>query len=168
MRRSSIELNRPDGVCVATGEPIAPGATYQAVLVEPGGPEGEDEPARRLCYGLGAWRDGARPAPPARVLAAWTAVMPEPDAKPTLPMGELRDVFEELGESDATAAVTLRYLIALVLMRKKELVLERIEAGTLVLAWREDRRASAGHDAASKAAAEVRVRDPGLDEAALA
>jgi len=169
MQRSAIELNRPDGVCAATGSVIEPGTAYQAVLVDPGETGGDEpEPARRVCFTLDAWRGGARPGAPARVLAAWRATMPEPSEKQSLPVGDLRDVFEQLGESDAAAAVTLRYLIALVLMRKKELALERGEPGALVLAWREDRKASAGHDEASREAALVRVTDPGMDEAALA
>ena len=175
MQRSAIELNRPDGVCAATGVTIEPGTAYQAVLVDPGDsgadepePVPSPEPARRVCFALEAWRDGARPEAPARVLAAWRSVMPEPSESGAMPMGDLRDVFEQLGQSDAAAAVTLRYLIALVLMRKKELVLERGEPGALLLAWREDRRASAGLDEAAKEAALVRVTDPDLDEAALA
>lgn len=145
-------MTRPADTCHASGAAIEPGTPYVAVLTEVVGEDGEAR-VERLSYLIETFENGSRPETP--VLAAWRSVMPEPNAAPSLPLGDLRDVFEQLEGTDAAAAVTLRYLIALVLMRKKKLVLQRTEGEELVLSYR-------GEDG------ETRVVDPKLDHEALA
>ncbi|MEZ6318057.1 MAG: hypothetical protein R3B49_04770 [Phycisphaerales bacterium] len=114
------EIGRSPGVCAATGRPLAVGERFVAVLVEP--PDGALE---RLDYAMEAWEGGARPGRP--VFAAWRAVMPEANAKAQVLIDddELLDLFERpLAGGEGDDQVAFRYLLALVLIRRKKLVYE--------------------------------------------
>lgn len=114
------EIGRSPGICAATGRTLEVGERFIAVLVEP-----EDGPLERLDYALAAWEGGARPSRP--VFAAWRAVVPEPTAKPSplIDDDELLDLFERpLSGGEGGDQLAFRYLLALVLIRRKKLVYE--------------------------------------------
>jgi len=164
------EIARPTGVCAASGAPIGPGAEYMAVLVE----VGDDEALRREDYSIQAWAGGARPAPPGRVFSAWRTRMPDPRRarRTRIDDATLADLFEQLSEGDDQRRRTLRYLLALMLVRRKRLRYEgtrlpgdapapgagQVSRGVLLVRWAD----------AAQAGAPLEVPDPGLDEAAIA
>lgn len=157
----NYELGRRHEACAATGVPLKPGDRYVAVLIE----NAESDELGRLDYALGAWEGGARPEPPNQVYAYWHATVPEPDAKPGLSIdaSSVMSVFEQLDEPDDPKRLALRYVLALMLMRKKKLVLvgqETREDGTKVTLLKER---GAGEDPPI-----IEVIDPRLDDETLA
>ena len=119
---SSYDIARPLRQCASTGAPIEPGETYIAVLVDTPG----DDALTRQDFSLAAWEGGARPAAPGMVFAFWRAVASEPteQKKPLIEDEELLDLFEQLGEAEAEDKLAFRYLLALVLVRKRLLIYE--------------------------------------------
>ncbi|MEQ9616932.1 MAG: hypothetical protein RLN60_02735 [Phycisphaerales bacterium] len=160
----SYDLGRRHDACAATGEPLKPGDEFVACLADD--PESDD--LLRLDYSAKAWDEGARPDPPRAVFACWHAVVPEPGAKPgfAIDASSLTALFEQLGddeEANDPRRLALRFVIALMLMRKKHLVFEgqaERDGGTKVMLLRE-RGTPPEH-------APVEVIDPQLDEDTLA
>lgn len=118
-----------------------------SVLVDaPGGLERRD-------YSLAAWN-----GPPEDAVGYWKARAPLPEGparpKPISP-GAMLDLFEQLKESDSPDARALRYVLGLLLLRRKVLHLHRIESAggreVLVLGR-------------PKSDATLTVSDPGLNE----
>ncbi len=116
---SPYEIGRTDGACSHTGEPLVPGDPFVAVVVET-----EDGTLARADYSVAAWDGGARPQAP--VFAAWRSVVPDPTArpKPLIDDGELMDLFERDVPDDDEERLAFRYLLGLVLIRKRKLVYE--------------------------------------------
>lgn len=155
---SSYSVASPSGQCAATGAVIPPGDAYIAVLAEH---PGRDD-LERVDYSVGAWGNGARPTAPAVVFASWRAVMPEPNQKtaPLIDRAAAVDLFEQLGESDERRRVACRFVLALILIRKR--VLRHVGPGrdrdgraVMLVRWTGEARANDP---------EVRVIDPGLCE----
>lgn len=119
---SPYDIARPARVCASTGRAIEVGETYIAALVdEPGA-----DTLTRQDFTLGAWESGARPAAPGEVFAFWRTVAPESNEqkKPLIDDDELMDLFEQLGESEDESRLAFRYLLTLVLVRKRRLLYE--------------------------------------------
>lgn len=116
---SPYEIGHPAGVCSHTGSTLDPGAAFVAVVVE--GPDGA---LARADYGAEAWDEGVRPEAP--VFAAWRSVVAEPGErpKPLIDDDELMDIFERDVPDDDDTRLAFRYLIGLVLIRKRKLVYE--------------------------------------------
>ncbi len=151
-------IARGTGRCAATGRQLPVGERYVATLVEREGQEGLE----RLDFGLEAWNSGARPEPPARLFATWRTVVPESNAKKAsfLSDDELVDLFERLAEATEPKRVGFRYLLALILVRKKVLKYEGARDGAIVVRVRTP--------AGATPAEAVHVTDPGLDEETIA
>ncbi len=158
---SNYELGRRHESCAHTGETLAPGDRFVAVLVE----HPESDELERMDYAEHAWDGGARPEKPRRVFAAWHATVPERDAKPGIVFdaGSVMSLFEQLDEPDDPKRLALRYVLALMLMGKKKLILkghiEREDGTTVTLVTER----GAGEDPPI-----IEVIDPSLDEATLA
>lgn len=122
---SGYEIGRATGVCAASGEALSPGDAIVAALIE----HPENDGFARLDFSFDAWSGGARPEPPAVLFGFWKAVVPEPNAPtgPVIDAEGLLGLFEQLAEADDPDRIALRYLIALVLVRKRELVLDRVD-----------------------------------------
>lgn len=114
------DIVRKEEACAATGRVFAPGERHMAVLVESPG----DEALARVLYSVEAWENGARPEAPARVFGYWKRIAGEEHKSkaPIVSPEELFDLFEQLAEADQPKQVAFRYLIALLLMRKRRLV----------------------------------------------
>ena len=153
---SPYDIVRKEEVCAATGRSFAPGDAQVAVLVETPG----NETLTRVIYSVEAWESGARPEPPARVFGFWrrSAGEEKKSADPVMSPEELFDLFEQLGEADQPRQVSFRYMLALLLMRKRRLVYEGAVPGDPTR-FRVKARPG-GH--------EFEVMDPKLDEAAIA
>lgn len=118
------EIHRPQGKCHVTGNLIEPGAKLMAALREtPAGFE-------RLDISLDAWPSFDR----SDVLAFWQTVMPTPQqTKKKLFVDDqvLCELFERLAQVSEPAKLNFRFVLGLILMRKRMIVYEttRVEEG---------------------------------------
>ena len=156
---TGYEIARATGRCAATGRPIAVGDEFIAALVEG---EGEER-LERADYSVEAWKTGARPA---RLYGYWRARMEPPDAKrrPFIDDAALMDLFEQLAEATEPSRLSFRYLLALMLVRKRLLRYEgtKREDGRNVMLVRQATTAD------ETPAPVVEVLDPGMNDAAIA
>ncbi|MBX3377208.1 MAG: hypothetical protein KF678_09430 [Phycisphaeraceae bacterium] len=161
-----FEVVRATGVCAVTGQAIATGEEYIAALFE-----SEDGTSlERRDYSLDAWRAGTRPGPASRMFGAWKAVMPAPnESRRTLVDDEsLMDLLEQLGEATEPARISFRYVLALLLLRRKVLKYEGTRRDRpdspkgLVMLVRRATRVD------EPPAPLIEVIDPGMDEQAIA
>lgn len=155
--QGSYSLARCTGQCAATGRALAHGEACFAVLVER-----DDAPGlERVDYSVKAWEEGARPAPPARVFATWRATFQPNESgkvKPLLSDEELLDLFQELGEASEPKRLAFRYVLALMLVRRK--VLTAVGSGRGIIRVRPK--------GAPVEMEPIEVRDPGLDDGLVA
>ena len=148
------DLGRHAGRCHATGEAFEPGDPYVATLVE----REDDEALDRLDFSESAWSSGARPD---RLFAFWSARAPEgkEPERVVIEPGSLLGVLESLAEATDPKRVAFRYVLALLLLRKR--VLEPAPGagdGVLLLRRRGERRDDPPFE----------IADPGLTPEALA
>ena len=115
--------------CCVSGRELKPGETYFSVLL--------DEHGRfvRREYGREAWQ-----GPPPGAFSFWCGKVPtrEQDRRPPVDDDMLLDCFAHLEGQNEPARVNFRYVLALLLMRRKRLKFEdaRPEAGGEVLRLR--------------------------------
>jgi hypothetical protein len=160
----NFEVARATGVCAATGRAIKVGDKYVASLVERPGEEGFE----RLDFDHKEWKLGARPKKPLSLFASWVATMQAPDSKKRTLIDDaaLLEIFEQLEGVEEPKRITFRYVLALLLIRKK------------LLKYEETRRDHMGgrpvmvvkRAASSRSAGigDCEVVDPGMDEQAVA
>jgi len=135
--------------CAVSGRSLQPGEKYYAVLVE------EGERWLRRDYSAESWQ-----GPPADAIGFWCGRVPPADAaqKPRFDDDMLLDCFTGLGGEPEPRKISFRYVIALLLMRRRRFKFER----TL----RED-----GYDKlclrCAKTSAEHQVIDPALSDTEL-
>lgn len=103
-------------MCAATGRGLSPGEPCIAALCEQDDSEGA--PFARLDYSVDAWQQGLRPD---RLFSFWRTTVPEPNSKKRLFVDDelLMNVFERLAGDDRPQRTAFRFVIALILMRKK-------------------------------------------------
>mgnify|MGYP006280773487 CR=1 FL=1 len=104
------KIHRPQPQCSRTGRPFLPGDALVSTLVR--SPEG----LLRVDVGAASWT-----GPPEKCLAWWRCTYPRPDAAGNVlaPSETLLDLVEQLGADPAEE--TLRYLLALELVRRRVL-----------------------------------------------
>ena len=157
-------IGGPTRVCAATGEALPVGSPIVVALIDT-----PDDPALlRMDFARDAWEKGARPEAPMRVFAFWRTEVAESTAKPRqlLADDELMELFEQLADEDSPRRRAFRYMLALVLMRRKLLLYEggtpadpkRGVEGELVLRAR---------GKGGSAIEPYRVIDPGLDDESI-
>jgi hypothetical protein len=131
---SSQGVSRSTGKCAATGEEIPHATPAIAALCE----LEEDEGFVRFDYSIEAWEKGDRPD---RLFSHWRYTTPEEGKKPDIVIDEavLVDLFERLDGDERPQRIAFRYIIALVLLRKRKLKLvgrEQADGGeTWLLRW---------------------------------
>ena len=169
---TAYETGRPTGVCAATGRPLDVGERFVAVLVEPkagaGGTVGGHAGLDRLDFSVAAWDDGRRPE--GEVFAFWRSVVAAPGARKRQLVDDaaLVDLFEQLDGATEGRKVAFRYLLALVLVRKRLLHMEgtRTRDGSSVLLVRA-KGAALPPERGGDGPALIEVVDPGLDARAM-
>jgi hypothetical protein len=131
---SGYSLGRRTAVCAATQRALQPGETVVSVLIE--APESESAGGfHRLDYALDAWESGSRPPAEAVVFAYWRSIQPEPgkSQRQVVSDEELVELFIRSGDGAAVGGavggagggkgdqrqVTFRYLLALLLIRRR-------------------------------------------------
>lgn len=107
---------RPIGKkCAATGADLVPGTLCHSVLIE------QDGQLQRLDYSPAGWT-----GPPEGAIGAWTCEVPRPLEVRHEPLdtNALMSCFEQLCEEGHPARDGLRYILALLLMKKRRLKLD--------------------------------------------
>ena len=116
----AYDVQRSTGLCAMTGRPLVPHEHYIATLVE------EGDLLRRLDICLEAWESGKRPE---HVLGYWKSTVPEPNARKKMFVddGVLMDLLDRLADASQPQRVGFRFVLMLILMRKKLLRYDRTE-----------------------------------------
>ena len=113
---TGYEVGRPLGKCAVTGKSIEVGEKFMAALREtPAGFERVDVSAE-------AWPQFPR----TDVLAFWQATMPAAEQKKKLFVDDtvLCELFERLGSATEPAKLNFRFVLGLILMRKRMVIYE--------------------------------------------
>ena len=154
---SPYPVARSTGRCAASGTAFVEGDGYVAVLVERDGQAGLE----RLDFAAKAWEEGARPQTPLRMFGFWRGTFQAHEAKkqPLLGDAELLDLFEELGGATEPKQVTFRYILSLLLIRRRILRVVSTRSGVMMVVPR---------GSGDTAREPISVVDPGLDEQAIA
>lgn len=148
---TNYEIQGPARTCAATGQELKPGDRFYGVLAD------EDGRFVRRDFAALAWK-----GPPAGVVAYWAGRIPTSDRpkKPTFNDELLADCFRHLAGTVEPDRQKFRYVVALLLMRRKRLKFEdtrRLPDGTNVLVVRD-----------AKSGERQEVADPRLDEVEIA
>jgi hypothetical protein len=117
------EVARPQGRCHVSGEPIAPGEKFMAALRETA------TGFERLDVSMAQWPNFDR----TDIIGFWQTVMPQAEQKKKLFVDDqlLCELFERLATTTEPAKLNFRFVLGLILMRKRMIIYEttRIEDG---------------------------------------
>lgn len=112
----SFEVARPHGVCAVCGQVIEPDTRFTAALL--------DTPAgfQRADCQIECWPAYDR----SQVIAFWQTVMPRPEAKKKVFVDDqiLSELFVRLADATEPARLNFRFVLGLILMRKRLVVYE--------------------------------------------
>jgi hypothetical protein len=113
---TDYQIARATGRCAASGRVLEPGSTCVAALCEKAGEEGFE----RRDFAVEAWESGQRPE---GLFSFWRTVVPQPDERPRLVLDDavLQDLFERLASDERPQRVAFRFVLGLILMRKKHM-----------------------------------------------
>lgn len=154
----AYSLGKPTRRCAATGRTLEPGERYVATLVEQPGADR----LGRVDFCEQAWAGGARPQAPLTLVGSWRAVVASADKPRTQILDDeaMLDLLAQLAEPAQTdpARARLRFVLALLLTRRRAIVQEARRGDTLIFRPRGSDRQTGPTFA---------VRDPGLDESSL-
>ena len=127
----AYDIQRPTGVCAFTGRTIEPGESYTATLVEVDQADAESGKAdngglKRIDVSADAWDKGLRPDD---LFCFWRATVPEPAEKKKLFVDDdvLMNLFRRLEDTDRPDRLAFRFVLTLILMRKRLLKYTRSE-----------------------------------------
>ena len=122
----AYDIERPTGQCAFTARLLEPGETYMATLVEvdeqsdaaPGSSAAVGLGLRRLDVSMEAWGQGQRPD---SLFGYWKTVMPEPNQKKKLFVDDdlLMNLFQRLADTDQPQRLAFRFVLCLILTRKR-------------------------------------------------
>lgn len=136
----TYDIARPTGQCAFTGQALEPGQTYIATLVEidPDAPPAPGEAGqasngagaasaggfKRLDVAYDVWEQGHRPD---RLFSFWKSVVPQPNQKKKVFVDDqvLMNLLKRLADADQPQRLAFRFVLALILMRKKLLRYDR-------------------------------------------
>lgn len=126
-KSGNYEVARPGGKCSLTGRDILPGEKFFAAVRETAiGLERAD-------VHLDAWKDYPREG----LLAFWQSTMPQPNAKKKVFVDDevLTQIFERLADAEEPAKINFRFVLGLILMRKRIIVYEKTRKETDKEIW---------------------------------
>ena len=115
-QHGSYDVARPQGRCHVTGNAIEPGTKFMAALRET--PQGFD----RVDVSMPAWPQFERKD----IVAFWQATMPAHEQKKKMFVDDevLCDLFERLKDTTEPPKLNFRFVLGLILMRKRMLMYE--------------------------------------------
>jgi len=116
------DIGKTAGQCVVCNRQIAPGQELMATVTE------ADNELHREDYCIDCWQADPKDDSP-DLVGVWRTHVPAPKEKARLLIDDdlLVDFFRRLEGADAGARINFRFVLALVLMRKKLLVYDRGE-----------------------------------------
>jgi hypothetical protein len=122
-------IAKTDCLCRACRKRLEPGTELVATVREVG------EELEREDYCLDCW--SARPQEDGEPLGSWHGRVPAPAARKKLLVDDelLVNLFQRLEAADTAAKLNFRFVLALILMRKKLLVYDRTEPGDGPETW---------------------------------
>lgn len=124
--QGSFQLGRFTAACAATGRALVAGERIVASLCD--APEGQDDGHEfvRRDYSADAWESGARPA---GLVCFWRTTAPAPDERRRLLVDDdtLVELFDRLEGDDRPQRRAYRWLVCLILLRKRMLRQVRVE-----------------------------------------
>lgn len=128
---TTYDVQRSTGVCALTGRTLEPGEKYFATLVELDPEESQEGQGnalgfKRIDVSLEAWEQGSRPD---NLFSFWKAAVALPNEKKKLLVDDavLMGLLKKLEGSEKSARLAFRYVLGLILMRKKLLRYDSIE-----------------------------------------
>ncbi|MAI66499.1 MAG: hypothetical protein CMJ26_01310 [Phycisphaerae bacterium] len=144
-------VSRPTGICAETGDGLVPNTQAMATLSE----REEDEGFDRLDYSISAWEEGKRPK---RLFSYWKYTVPDSEKKQGIMIDDavIDDLFERLADEEQPQRIAFRYILALVLLRKRKLKLVGREDADEGEIWLLQCKGVEGEP--------VRVKNPGIAE----
>jgi hypothetical protein len=126
---TEYQIQPPSRRCTVTGRELKPGERFFTALLE------EGEQFRRQDYSSEAWT-----GPPANAFGFWSGRVPsaDPSRRPTIDDDLLADCFQRLEGQQEPHKLSFRYVLALLLMRRKRLRFEeaRVESGREIMRLR--------------------------------
>lgn len=154
-------IGKGSGICAASGRRLDVGERFVAALVE----SEENDDLHRIDFGAEAWEQGARPP---RLFGFWRGVVPTADAKKHVLIDDdaILDLFEQLATANDDRRVAFRFVLALILVRKRLLVCESTrpprgdQPGVMLVRRKGDPRPPEGPDLAE-------VIDPAMTDDAV-
>jgi len=110
-KQAAYDIGKPLGLCSVTQQPIEPDSKFVAVLRET--PTGLE----RLDISLPAWDQFDK----TDLLAFWQTVMPQPNKTRKLLVDDtvLCELFERLADVEEPAKLSFRFVLGLILLRKR-------------------------------------------------
>ena len=128
----TYEIDRPTGCCAVTGAELAPGDVYMALLIESDDPppSAETKQAARQTSAAAVlglkridvcWEAWQKPLRPKGIFGYWKATVAEPNQKRRLFVDDhvLLNLFRRLADDDDPQRIAFRFVLGLILMRKK-------------------------------------------------
>ncbi|MCL5946234.1 MAG: hypothetical protein M1472_05200 [Planctomycetes bacterium] len=137
LQNQSWDVGQVGGQCAGCSVELPPGAPCWATLVEVRSvpqPSGEVKTSagawQRLNFCPECWRGGKRPAAPAEMFSFWKTIVPESPKKPKVFVDDsvLLDLFNRLADREEIMDLRFRFVLALLLMRKRLLKYEGTSA----------------------------------------
>lgn len=125
---SPYEITRSQEVCAQSGRELQIGEEHVAALLETVG----ESALNRVLYALDVWEKGIELDDGVSLFGFWRRRVPEPGESKKTPLvsdDEIFDLFEQLGEATEDKQIGFRYLLSLMLMRKKKIELEGMVPG---------------------------------------
>ena len=125
---NTYDIQRPTGVCAATGRELAPGETVYAALVDPPAEDRPEDqrkpndngelPMLRVDVCAEAWESNFRPP---HLFGFWRTEVPEPNEKKKLLVGDaaIQELMLSMEDATENKQLAFRYVLALILLRKK-------------------------------------------------
>ena len=157
-------VGRFTATCASSGRALAAGEPIVATLCDAPAEEGGAPGFVRRDFALDAWNSGARPE---AMVCFWKTVAPAPDEKRRILVDDdtLLELFDRLEGDDRPQRIGYRWLLCLVLLRKRLLRHVRVDRDGDAERWLVQRR-GADESVPPIAVANPKLRDEDLQELA--
>ncbi len=111
---NDYQVARSTGLCAASGQTLEPGEPCVASLCE----REEDDGFDRLDFSVEAWDGGHRPP---RLFSFWRTTVAHKEERKRIFVDDqvLSDLFDRLADDDRPQRIAFRFILALILMRKR-------------------------------------------------
>lgn len=116
MTRFDYGIGKPTGICASTGAVLDPGDACIATLSD----SPDDDGLIRQDFSIKAWDGGARPE---HLFSYWKTKAPSPETAKHVVVDDqlLQDLFERLADDDRGRRIALRFIVTLILLRRRQL-----------------------------------------------